>query len=133
MTAKCAFLGVVVLASAGFTQMAVGVTHKVTINNNCKTNPSQVIVSVKDGVSWTAHDQDYTLLFSNFPFTGITSGTPFPVPKGQTKSSGAVTDQVKNTCKDNTSHTNPACTFKYSVTGGGPTPCTNDPIVIIMK
>jgi hypothetical protein len=140
MTAKCAFglgfLGVIVLSSAGFTQSAVGATHKVTINNGCKTHPSKVIVSVNDDASWTPQDQDYTLLFPDSPFTGIVSATPFPVPTGAPKPSGPVTDPVKEACKDN-DHAHPAnphCNFKYSVKGSvGANPCMKDPVVIVTK
>lgn len=129
------FLGIAVfvLASASFsvTQAATGPRNVIINNNDCKTNQPTLSILVGDQVSWSAVDQAYTLLFQNSPFTGIASATSVSILRGQTKVSGAVTDQVKQKCVNNTNAINPACRFKYSVSGIGPHACTEDPVVII--
>jgi len=137
MTAKGAirsgFLGIVFVfasASLSVSQAPTMTTKQVTIDNNdCKTSQPTLAISIQDQVTWTAKDQAYILRFATSPFKGIPSGTNFPVPKGQTKSSGAVTDQVKMKC--NVPSPIPACQFKYSVTGSGPHACNEDPVVIV--
>ena len=131
------FLGnVVFVIVSGILGVAQSATTPVKIGNNCTTDQPAVSISINGQVSWTAVDQTYTLNFTNSPFTGIASGTSFAVPVPQTKSSGPVTNQVKQQCQNNTNLNNPACRFKYSVRGSvGPTPCkdvpTADPVVII--